>query len=198
MPSSCVITIVFSCIDSISTEMALSKASEIRERLNTCLDKLSKIKSTHLIREEELGPQLNFRAGMPFFERTLTLYRRIANTNLSRVPSEILDIVADHAEESLHQFEQIEAFTPAGIDRPEQIRNLLINDVRDSYVAIYEDFSIVIARTQIEKLPHGPSRMPMITVLAFVLIAAILGYHYSLYESLIHGLQNYAERFLAR
>jgi hypothetical protein len=183
--------------------MTLSKASEIRERLTTCLDKLSKIKSTHLIREEELGPQLNFRAGMPFFERTLTLYRQIANTNLSRVPSEILEIVANHAEESLHQFEQIEAFTPAGIDRPEQIRNLLINDVRDGYAAIYDEVSIILApsRGQSEKLLREPSRMPMMTmmtVLAFVVVAALLGYHYSLYEGLIHDLQDQMSHFLAR
>jgi hypothetical protein len=183
----------------MGAEATLDSEKEIRERLSTCLDKLSKIRPTDLIREDALGPQLNFRAGIPFLERTLTLYRQIANTNLSRTPSAILDIVANHAEESLHQFEEIEAFTPAGIDRPEQIRNLLINDVRDAHAAIYEDLCVVLApsRVQMEKVPRGPSQMLMMMVLAFVVVAAILGYHYSLYGSLIHDLQDRVNHFLA-
>jgi len=105
----------------------LSADKQIRERLDGCLDKLGKIRPTDLIREDTLGPQLNFRAGIPFFERTLTLYRQVAATNLSRVPSPILEIAANHAEQSLNQFEQIASFAPSGIDRPEQVRNLLIN-----------------------------------------------------------------------
>jgi hypothetical protein len=38
----------------------------------------------------------------------------------------------------------------------------------------------------------------MMTVLAFVVVAAILGYHYSLYEGLIHDLQDQVRHFLAR
>ena len=94
-------------------------------------------------------------------------------------------------------------FTGMYQGRPEQIRNLLINDVRDGYAAIYDDVSIILApsRGQSEKLLREPSRMPMMTkmtVLAFVVVAAILGYHYSLYEGLIRDLQDQMRHFLAR
>jgi len=51
-----------------------------------------------------------------------------------------------HAEESVNLFDQIEAFDPHGIDRPEQLRNLLINDVRDAHPKLYEDLSVLLIR----------------------------------------------------
>lgn len=170
----------------------MSSDTEIRERLKTSLDKLAKLKATDLIREDALGPHLSFRAGIPFFERTLTLYRQLANTNLSRVPSAYLDIAANHAEESLHQFEQIEAFTPEGMDRPEQVRNLLINELRDAHANIYEDLSVILipSREQAEKVPRAASPMPAMLIVVLVLIAAILGYRYSIYDNLIRDLQD--------
>jgi len=181
----------------IGTEAALTSEHDIRQQLTICLDKLAKIRPTDLTREESLG-SLNFRSGIPFFERTLSFYRQIGNANLTRVPSAILEIAANHAEESLHQFEQIESFNPAGIERPEQIRNLLINDVRDAHAAIYEDLCILLApsRNQVQKLPRGSS-IPTIILLAIVLFAAILGYRSSLYGKLIRDLQDFARNFLA-
>jgi hypothetical protein len=177
----------------------LAAAKETRNRLRTCLDKLAKIRPIDLIREDALGQQLSFRAGIPFFERTLTLYRQIANTNLARVPSAILEIAVNHAEESLNQFEQIEAFTPAGLERPEQIRNLLINDVRDTHTAIYDDLCILVApsRPQMEKASWRPGRMLALIVLAFVLAIAILGYRSSLFGGLIYDLRASVNNFFA-
>ena len=177
----------------------MKAAKETRDRLRTCLDKLGKIRSTDLIREDALGPQLSFRAGIPFFERTLTLYRQIANTNFSRVPSTILEIAVNHAEESLHQFEQIEAFNPAGIDRPEQIRNLLINDVRDAHSAIYDDLCILLApsRPQTEKVSWGSGRILSIIVLALVLIVLVLGYSSSLFDTFLYNLHAAVDRLFA-
>jgi len=48
-------------------EAALSTEQEIRDRLKTSLDQLVKLKSTQLIREDVVGPQLSFRVGIPFF-----------------------------------------------------------------------------------------------------------------------------------
>jgi hypothetical protein len=176
----------------------LNSEKEIRERLDASLDKLGKIRPTDLIREDALGTQLNFRAGIPFFERTLTFYRRIAATNLSRVPSAILEIAANHAEQSLNQFDQIAAFTPAGIDRPEQVRNLLINEVREAHPAIYEDLCILIApsRDQMQKAPGGPRPLLMMTALALIASVAILGYRYSLFGNLIYELRASVNSFL--
>jgi hypothetical protein len=179
-------------------EATLTTEKEIRERLSTNLDKLGKIRPTDLIREDALGPQLSFRAGIPFFERTLTLYRQIARTDLSRRPSAILEIAADHTDESLNQFEQIQAFNPAGIDRPEQIRNLLINDVRDAHARIYEDLCILLApsRAEMQKMPRGPGRLVTVITLALVVVVAILGYRISFFRSLISSLEDYVHSFL--
>ncbi len=145
-----------------------------------------------------MGSQLSFRAGIPFFERTLTFYRQLANTDLTRVPSPILKIAVYHAEESLRQFEQIEAFVPAGIDRPEQIRNLLINDVRDAHAAIYEDLCMLLApgRAQMERAPGGPSRFLTIIAATLILAAVISGYHYRLFDTFLNFVQYHAKHFL--
>lgn len=178
----------------------MSSDKEIRERLKTSLDQLVKLKSTQLIREDVVGPQLSFRVGIPFFERTLALYRQLANTDLSRVPSAYLEIAANHAEDSLNQFQQIEAFDPRGMDRPDQVRNLLVNDVRDAHAAIYEDLSVILApaKGHGEKVPRPKS--PLFGFLVVVLIAGslIVGYHYSALDSLIGSLQSLAHRLLKR
>ena len=170
---------------------------DIRQRLTTCLDKLTKIRPTDLTREEALGT-LNFRGGIPFFDRTLSFYRQLASVNLTRVPSAILEIAANHAEESLHQFEQIEQFNPEGMERPEQIRNMLINDVRDAHATIYEDLCILLtpSRNQPEKLPKSSS-ISTLAILVVILVGAFLGYRSSLFTDLIRTLQDFVHNFLA-
>jgi hypothetical protein len=173
-------------------EAALSTEQEIRDRLKASLDQLVKLKSTQLIREDVVGPQLSFRVGIPFFERTLALYRQLATTELSRVPSAYLEIAANHAEESLSQFQQIEAFDPHGMDRPDQVRNLLVNEVRDAHAAIYEDLSVILApgKGHGEKVPRQTGPLPGILLLALIGGALIVGYHYSMLDGIIAILQN--------
>ncbi len=162
------------------------------------LDQLVKLKSTQLIREDVVGPQLSFRVGIPFFERTLAMYRQLANTDLSRVPSAYLEIAANHAEDSLNQFQQIEAFDPRGMDRPDQIRNLLVNDVRDAHAAIYEDLSVILApgKGHGEKVPRPTGPLPGILLVALLGVALIVGYHFSMLDGLMGLLQNLAHRAL--
>jgi hypothetical protein len=169
----------------------LETAKELRERLAKCLNKLGRIRPTDLVREEALGSPLSFRAGIPFFDRTLRFYRQLADVDLTRVPSPILEIAATHAEESLRQFEQIETFDPTGIDRPEQIRNILINDVRDAHAVIYEDLCMLLApgRGQMEKVPRGPGRLWMTIVVALILAGVVVGYQYSLFDNFINYVQ---------
>jgi hypothetical protein len=176
----------------------LNTAKEIREKVTRALDRLSKIRSTNLIREDALGPRLSFRAGIPFFERTLTLYRQLAGADLSRTPSAILEIVAKHTDESLRQFEQIEAFDPAGMDRPEQIRNLLISDVRDAHRAIYEDLCMLLAPSsaQLERPTREPGRWLLIAVLAILAVGVIWAYQNSLLDNFIQGLDYRVNRLL--
>lgn len=176
----------------------MTKEQEIRDRLKASLDQLVKLKSTQLIREDVVGPQLSFRVGIPFFERTLALYRQLANTDLSRVPSAYLEIAANHAEESLNQFQQIEAFDPRGMDRPDQVRNLLVNEVRDSHTAIYDDLSVLLApgKGHSENVPRPTGPLPGILLVVLIGLALIVGYHYSLLDGAIKTLQNLAHSAL--
>ncbi|MEA2647858.1 MAG: hypothetical protein QOG61_293 [Candidatus Binataceae bacterium] len=170
----------------------MSTENEIRDRLKSSLDKLTKLKATQLTREDTLGPQLCFRAGIPFFERTLAVYRQLANTDLSRVPSAYLEIAANHAEESVNLFDQIEAFDPHGIDRPEQLRNLLINDVRDAHPKLYEDLSVLLipGRGHGERIARPSNPLGGFLLVALIAGAVIVGYHYSIYDGLIRELQD--------
>jgi hypothetical protein len=48
------------------------------------------------------------------------------------VPSAYLKVVADHAEQSLAQFEAILRFSGEGLANPQEVRNHLIGEVRDN------------------------------------------------------------------
>src|SRR5580700_10237010 len=98
--------------------MAGSERMEI-SRLKTSLKKLHALKPADLVREDLRQRGLSFHSGLPYFERTLRMFRaRFWRGNLSRVPSAYLKIVADHAERSLAQFEEILRFSGEGVANP--------------------------------------------------------------------------------
>ena len=59
---------------------------QTRERLNACLDELNKIRPTALLREDVLGRDLGFRAGLVYFDRLLELFHRLSRCDLDLVP----------------------------------------------------------------------------------------------------------------
>lgn len=178
--------------------MDLSTAAELRARLATSLEKLSKLRSIDLVREDALGPKLNFRSGIPVFEKTLSFYRQVAAADLSRTPSPILAIALDRVSESLSQFEAIETFDPAGIDRPEQLRNLLINEIATSHAACYEDLCILLApsRAQMQKPTSGPRPVFAVTLVVLIAAAAFMEYRYSTLSGFVRQLESSAHSFL--
>jgi hypothetical protein len=158
-----------------------------RGRLRASLKKLNRIKIGDLIRQDlrsPTRPDLSFRNGLPYFERTLALFRDLAHSNIKRVPPEYLRIVADHAEHALAQFEEILHFTGEGVEDPEQVRNHLIGEVRDYYRVIHDDIGLVAtrSRSQLEHIPRAPwyAGTPLAVVTLLTVVAAFgVAYHYT-------------------
>ncbi|HLK87813.1 MAG TPA: hypothetical protein VKT27_15020 [Candidatus Binataceae bacterium] len=115
-----------------------------RTRLKVNLERLSRIKASDLAREELRPRNLDFHAGLPYFERTLALFRALNRSGLAKVPSAYLELVAEHAEHAVNQFEEILRFTGDDLVDPFGVRTHLIAEVRDYYRQLHDDLSILI------------------------------------------------------
>ena len=72
------------------------------------------------------------------FERTLTLFRQVAHSNLRDLPPDFVNVVADDAEQTLARFREIlNSFTGEGVENPKQASAAMISAVRDAYEPIY-------------------------------------------------------------
>jgi hypothetical protein len=164
--------------------MAGSERTE-RSRLKASLKKLHALKPADLVREDLQHRNLSFRSGLPYFQRTLGLFRGLGHGKLAKVPSAYLKIVADHAERSLAQLEEILRFTGEGLANPEDVRNHLIAEVRDYFRELHDDVSILVTRPpgQLEHTPRPPwyEGAPL-AMLLFAMFAAgvATAYHYGL------------------
>jgi hypothetical protein len=155
---------------------------ETRERLGVCLMRLAAMKPHNLAHPAHSS--LSFRSGLPYFERTLDLFRKVAETDLQEVPSEYLKIVADDAQETLERLNHIQNFTGEGVEHPEQVRAAMITELRDAYPPMYEDLSVIIKKpaAELARVKQRRSGAMLIVGLAIaMLVAAIVGYQYLLY-----------------
>ena len=155
-----------------------------RSRLKASLRQLDKISPATLARDDLQGRSLSFRAGVPYFERTLALFRGLGSGNLYKVPSAYLTIVANHADRALAQFEEIMRFTGENLPNPNEVRNHLIAEVRDYYRELHDDLSLLITppsgqqqRTAAPSYMGTPLAVIMVLIFAAGLTAA---YHYGL------------------
>src|SRR5215469_8580825 len=110
---------------------------ETRERLGVCLMRLAAMNPLNLAHLAH--SKVNFRSVLPYFERSLGLFRKLGEANLREVPSAYLKIVADDAQETLARLTRIQNFTGEGVQHPEQVRAEMLTDLRDSPPPIYED-----------------------------------------------------------
>jgi hypothetical protein len=156
-----------------------------RSRLKQALKELAHIKPQDLARNDLRSRNLSFHTGLPYFERTLKLFRSLAGGNLSKVPSTYLSIVADHAERTLTQLGEISRFTGEGLPNAHEVRNHLIAEVRDCYRELHDDIALLIPHPPGQQ--EHPSRGPwyagaMLGVTLFAIFAAGLAaaYHYGL------------------
>ena len=116
-----------------------------RESLQQSLAKLGAISSDNLVRTDQLGSALDFRAGVEVFERTLALYRSLQSASLDNIPQNLLAQLTESANQALSTFQQIQEFDPAGQSNPASVRDGLIQQVASQYDSHFPRLSPVIA-----------------------------------------------------
>lgn len=118
---------------------------KIKIELKQVLTGLSQINAEDLVRANELGRDFNFEPGLKAFERTLKLFKDLNNSNLDNVSYNILSSLLTHAKDAFTKFSSVQEFSPAQNSNPLNVRNSLIDQVRDSYDAYFQVISPVIA-----------------------------------------------------
>lgn len=163
--------------------MTTPSEREARQRLSVCLARLAAFTPADLAHMDR--KRSNFRKGLPHFERTLSLFRQVAHSNLRDVPPDYLNVVADDAEKTLAQFREILSFTDEGVEDPKEASTAMISAVRDAYEPIYEKLSPIIKAPVSEpEVVRKPKRRfaLAIGVAIVVLAAAIVGSHFAGYH----------------
>jgi len=151
---------------------------ETHERLEGCLSELTKLRPIGLLREDVLGKELGFRAGLSHFERTLNLFYRFSKRNLAHIPRAHLQAIATDAEKTVDQFRKIVSFTGDGMENPREVRDLLIDEVYRSFEPISEDLRMVVNQP-----PRGQERWSMSIIFISALIAAFASATIAYYSS---------------
>jgi hypothetical protein len=146
------------------------------ERLSTCLAELGQLRSGDFSREKEIGRDLSFRVGLPYFDRTLELFRRLSRCDLGQASFAELGNMTDHAERTLDQFHRILSFTGEDVENPREARDLLIEEVHDSFARISTDFERVI--TQPQGWEQHPSTSIVLTIGLCTLVLALAAIAY--------------------
>jgi len=116
-----------------------------RRQLQDVLKALQVIKPESLVRREDLGKDLHFESGLEYFRRTLSLCNGLATTQLDGVPLPILQQLRNHTNRTLTFFKQIQEFDPKQHQTPFQLRDNLVNQIRDDYPNLYNVLGPVIA-----------------------------------------------------
>jgi hypothetical protein len=102
---------------------------QMHERLRTALAELGQAKPSDFSREDELGSDLSFRVGLPYFDRTLELFHRLSRCDLGQASFADLANLTDDAARTLDQFHRILSFTGEDVENPRAARDRLIEDV---------------------------------------------------------------------
>jgi hypothetical protein len=148
--------------------MAAASAKETRRRLSKYLRELTRIKPDDLVRRDPF-----FKVGVRDFQSSLDLFRKLARSNLKRVPSDYLVHVADHAEKALGQFRNVLAFNGGGAPNSGEACGFMLNEIRATYREMYEDLTTIISN------PHGRGErvsepMDPMTIVAGILVLGLI------------------------
>ena len=163
--------------------MTTNSERAARERLGICLARLTSLTPADLV-QTRLGKSI-FRSGLPHFERTLSLFRQVAQSNLRELPPDHLNMVADDAEKALARFREIQDFTGEGVENPKQVGAAMISAVRDAYLLIHEKLSPLIKPPDDEpEVARQPGWGPALAIglVAVALAGAIIAGHYAGYR----------------
>lgn len=96
------------------------------------LRELTEIEVADLVHRDELGSTYDFSAGVPLFEQTILLMKRLKDSNFHLLPTQKIRDLADACRALHDQFQQIRTFSPDHGD-PRNVRDSLIASV-DSIV----------------------------------------------------------------
>lgn len=114
------------------------------QELKESLNKLTQIKAEDLGRSRELGIKINFEEGIPLFERTLKLFRDLAECNFDNVPVGILDSLKQSADQALGMFDQIRNFSHE-VPNPRQARDQIVKNIEEHYPKHFSKVYPIIA-----------------------------------------------------
>jgi len=119
--------------------------SAVRTELESLLSELAKLKSSDLARRE-LGSDLSFESGVPYFERMLRLYRALDDVDLDDFSYQWCDQIRAQARGSLERFRNIAKFSVKQFqNNPISQRDSYINQVRDEYDGVFNVVAPAIA-----------------------------------------------------
>lgn len=109
----------------------LEEEAKAKAKLIEALKQLAETTPDSLVRTE-LGP-LNFKEGLPIFERTLRLYRELYHANLDNVPGAVLTKLFQGAQNVIGNITQIRDFDLMKVPNPVPARDNIIQQMMNSY-----------------------------------------------------------------
>ena len=112
--------------------------------LRQSLETLMSIKVEDLVRTEQLGSTLDFRDGIPVFERTLQLFGKLSSANLDGIPASVLSQLQNSVVSAMGPFQRILQFDPT-VGNPASERDSLIQQIRDEYDSYFQQVIPTIA-----------------------------------------------------
>lgn len=124
----------------------IKQNQEQLKKLSDLLVQLNAIKPEDLARENELGSSGSFTKGIPYFKRTLSLFRDLSEAHLDTVSYSKLQSLTSAAQEAVSQFAAIQSFSlEANPQNPTGIRDGLISQVGESYDKHFDQISPILA-----------------------------------------------------
>ena len=111
-----------------------------RDALRSELGKLNSLDANELVRADELGQDSDFQDGLPYFQRSLRLFRDLSEVNLDMLSNHSLQSLLRAAQEASRLFSAIEDF-PRSTHSKNRTQNgtHLINQLRPLYNSRYTE-----------------------------------------------------------
>lgn len=120
-----------------------SERPDLDERLQQGLAQLNETTVDELKQEKRLGEDLNFAEGIPVFQRTLDLFRKLSESKLDSLPTGTLHGIVESVEQANTDFEAIKNFTP--LENQAHEREQFIERVHDHYREQFDRIAPIIA-----------------------------------------------------
>lgn len=107
--------------------------AELIQKFQENLQTLISIKIEDLVRERELGTDMNFKEGVPLFERIMNFYSLFEKIDLDVVNPTQIDNLNTHVAGTLTIFDKIKGFTISGVPNPKSVRDALLAEIERDF-----------------------------------------------------------------